>query len=131
MYDREVRSINSRRKARNRGGATTRRPFLALLGTLLMNFRARARGFPTTTHRAALERFGLVHEHEKGMPKRPMCVGRHLRKKAALRPWVVAPITMAATPANPAGGGNFGVAALPTRTTTAEVRFCHRSPRYL
>ena len=41
MYDREVRSGNSRRKARNKGGTTTRRPFLTLLGTLLMNFRAR------------------------------------------------------------------------------------------
>ena len=42
-YDREVRSGNSRRKARNKGGTTTRRrPFLALLlGPLLMNFRAR------------------------------------------------------------------------------------------
>ena len=41
MYDREVRSGNSRRKVRNKGGATTRRPSLALLDPLLMNFRAR------------------------------------------------------------------------------------------
>ena len=44
---------------------------------------------------------------------------------------MVAPITMAAAPADPAGGVGFGVAALPTRTTTAEVRFCHRPPRSL
>ena len=41
MYDREVRSENSRRKVRNKGGTTTRRPSLALLDPLLMNFRAR------------------------------------------------------------------------------------------
>ena len=41
MYDREVRSGNSRRKARNKGGTTTRRPSLTLLDPLLMNFRAR------------------------------------------------------------------------------------------
>ena len=41
MYDREVRSGNSRRKERNKGGTTTRRPSLALLDPLLMNFRAR------------------------------------------------------------------------------------------
>ena len=41
MYDREVRPGNSRRKVRNKGGTTTRRPSLALLGPLLMNFRAR------------------------------------------------------------------------------------------
>ena len=45
MYDREVRSGNSRRKARNR------RPSLALLDPLLVNFRARV---STTTHRAVL-----------------------------------------------------------------------------
>ena len=42
MYDREeVRSGNSRRKARNKGGTTTRRPSLTLLDPLRMNFRAR------------------------------------------------------------------------------------------
>ena len=41
MYDREVRSGKSRRKVRNKGGTTTRRPSLALLDPLLMNFRAR------------------------------------------------------------------------------------------
>ena len=41
MYDREVRSGNSRRKVRNKGGTTTRRPSLTLLDPLLMNFRAR------------------------------------------------------------------------------------------
>ena len=44
-------------------------------------------------------------------------------KKTALGPWVVAPITMAATPADPAGGGGFRIAASSTGTTTAEVRF--------
>ena len=37
MYAREVRSRNSRRNARNKGGTTTKRPSL----TLLMSFRAR------------------------------------------------------------------------------------------
>ena len=41
-----------------------------------------------------------------------MCVGRIWCKKLHYGPWVVAPITMAATPVNPAGGGNLGVAAL-------------------
>ena len=41
MYDCEVRSGNSRRKVRNKGGITTRRPSLTLLDPLLMNFRAR------------------------------------------------------------------------------------------
>ena len=41
MYDREVRSGNSRRKVRNKGGTTTRRPSLALLDQLLMKLRAR------------------------------------------------------------------------------------------
>ena len=41
IYDREVRSgNNSRRKVRNKGGTTTRRPSLALLDPLLMDFRA-------------------------------------------------------------------------------------------
>ena len=41
MYDREVRSGNSRRKVRNKEGTTTRRPSLTLLDPLLVNFRAR------------------------------------------------------------------------------------------
>ena len=40
MYDREVRSGNSRRKVRNKGGTTTKQPSLTLLDPLLMNFRA-------------------------------------------------------------------------------------------
>ena len=38
---------------------------------------------------------------------------------------------MAATPADPAGSDFGCVAALSTRTTTAEVRFCHLLPRSL
>ena len=41
MYDREVRSGNSRRKVRNKGETTTRRPSLTSLDPLFMNFRAR------------------------------------------------------------------------------------------
>ena len=62
MYDREVRSGNSRRKARNnKGGTTTRRPSLALLDPLLMSFRARVSHRPSPcraavrTCRAAME----------------------------------------------------------------------------
>ena len=43
MYDREVKSGNSRRKARNKGGTTTKRQSLTLLGQLLMELCA---GFP-------------------------------------------------------------------------------------
>ena len=52
MYDREVRSGNSRRKARNKGGATTRRPSLTLLAPLLMNFRARVFHYHSPCHAA-------------------------------------------------------------------------------
>ena len=41
MYDRELRSGNSRPRVRNKGGTTTRRPSFTLLDPLLMNFRAR------------------------------------------------------------------------------------------
>ena len=41
MYDREERPGNSRRKVRNKGGTTTRRPSLNLLDPLPMNFRVR------------------------------------------------------------------------------------------
>ena len=81
--------------------------------------------------RAGLGTFGLVHEHKKGMPFTSHVRWQNLVKKLRYGPWVVAPITMAVAPVDPAGGGNLGVAALSTRTTTAEVRFCHRSPRSL
>ena len=81
-----------------------------------------------TDARAALETFGLVHEQKNGVHLTSHVRWQKLRKKLRCGPWVVAPITMAAAPADPAGGGNFGVAALSTRTTTAEVRFCHRPP---
>jgi len=44
---------------------------------------------------------------------------------------MVAPITMAAPPADPAGGDFGCVAASSTRTTTAEVSAGHRFPRSL
>ena len=84
-----------------------------------------------TAGRAGLERFGLVHEHKNIEQIYVSCRGQKLRKKAALRPWVVAPITMAATPAAFAGGGGRAAAASSTRTTTAEVSAGHRSPRSL
>ena len=61
MCDREVRvrSGNSRRKVRNKGGATTRRPSFALLGPLLMSFRAR-----------------VFHHHS---PCRAACCGTYLQ----------------------------------------------------
>ena len=61
MYDREVRSGKPRRKVRNKGGTTTRRPSLALLDPLLMNSRARVSHHHSTcraavrTCRAAME----------------------------------------------------------------------------
>ena len=54
-----------------------------------------------------------------------------LRKKLRYRPWAVAPITMAATPAAFAGGGGRAAAASSTGTTIAEVSAGHRSPRSL
>ena len=56
-------------------------------------------------------------------------------KKTALgrAPCVVAPITMAATPADPArgGDGDSGCTASSTRTMTTEVSAGHRFPRSL
>ena len=52
-------------------------------------------------------------------------------KKAALGPWMVVPITMAATSADPAVGGDCAAAAPSTGTTTAEVSAGHRFPRSL
>ena len=57
--------------------------------------------------------------------------GQKLRKKLRYRPWVVAPITMAATPAAFAGGGGRAAAASSTGTTIVEVSAGHRSPRSL
>ena len=58
-----------------------------------------------------------------------MFVGRSYEKKLCYRPWVVALITMAATPADLAEAGDGGCAASSTRTTTAEVSAGHRSDR--
>ena len=81
--------------------------------------------------RAGLEAVGLVHGHNFGNDLKVIRRSEIWCKKAALWSWVVAPITMAAAPADNAGGAFGCVAALSTRTTTAEVRFCHRSPRSL
>ena len=54
--------------------------------------------------RAALETFGLVYEHKYAMTRTPHVRWQKLRKKLRCGPWVVAPITMAATPAAFAGG---------------------------
>ena len=73
--------------------------------------------------RAGLETFGLVHEHNvvKFFTSHVRC--QKLPKKRAPKIHMVAPITMAAMPADTAGGGSLGVAALSARTTTAEVSF--------
>ena len=82
--------------------------------------------------RAGLETFGLVHDEHNLVTRRARCASiRIWWKKAALRPWVVAPLTMAAAPAEFAGGDFGCVAALSTRTTTAEVSAGHRFPRSL
>ena len=52
-------------------------------------------------------------------------------KSRAIGPWVVAPISMAATPAAFAGGGGRAAAASSTGTTIAEVSADHRFPRFL
>ena len=49
--------------------------------------------------RAALETFGLVHEHKYVMTRTPHVRWQKLRKKVRCGSWVVVPITMAATPA--------------------------------
>ena len=81
--------------------------------------------------RAALETFGLVHEHNYVMTRTPHVRWQKLREKAALRPWVVAPISMATAPGAFAGSGGRAAAASSTRITTAEVSAGHRSPRSL
>ena len=53
MYAREVRSGNSRREVRNKGGTTTRRLSLTLLDPLLMNFSARV-SYHHSPYRAAV-----------------------------------------------------------------------------
>ena len=58
---------------------------------------------------------------------RPKFVGRKGEKSRRYTPWVVAPISMAATPAAFAGGGGRAVAASSTGTTIAEVSAGHRS----
>ena len=97
-------------------------------------FGARTVSFDTThvaKGRAALERFGLVHVHKNTGEVTSQDRGQKRRKKPRYLPWVVAPISMAATPAAFAGGGGRAAAASSTRTTIAEVRFCPRSPRSL
>ena len=81
--------------------------------------------------RAALETFGLVHEHKYVMAKTSRVRWQKLRKKLRCGPWVVAPISMTATPGAFAGGGGRAVAVSSTRTTTAEVSAGHRFPRSL
>ena len=84
-----------------------------------------------TSGRAGLETFGLVHEHKYVMTRTSHVRWQKLRKKLRCGSWVVAPITMAATPAAFAGGGGRAAAASSTGTTIAEVSAGHRSPRSL
>ena len=70
MYDHEVRSGNSRRKARNKGGTTTtRRPPLTFLDPLLMNFRARVSHHHSPC-RAAVRTCRAAMELQGGRPER-------------------------------------------------------------
>ena len=78
---------------------------------------------------AGLEAVGLVHEHNFGNGLKGYTSIRMWFKKTTLRPWVVAPITMAATSGAFAGGGGRAAAASSTGTTIAEVSAGHRSPR--
>jgi len=79
--------------------------------------------------RAGLKTFGLVHEHKSVtfFTSRVRC--QNVPKKHAPKINMVAPITMAATPADHAGGGGRAVAVSSTGTTTAEVSAGHRFPR--
>ena len=79
-------------------------------------------------NRAGLEAVGLVHEHNFGNGSTQGYTSiRIWWKKAALRPWVVAPITFAATPGSFAGGRGCAAAESPTGTTIAEVSAGHLS----
>ena len=81
---------------------------------------------------AALERFSLVHEHKNTEQIYVSCSWEEVTKKLRYRPWVVAPIAIAATPsAFAGGGGRRAAAASSTGTTIAEVSAGHRSPRSL
>ena len=81
--------------------------------------------------RAGLETFGLVYEHKNAVHLTSHVRWQKLRKKLRCGPWVVAPITMAATPAAFAGGGGRAQGGSSTGTTIAEVSAGHRSPRSL
>ena len=60
------------------------------------------------TDRAALETFGLVHEHKYATAHTSHVRCQNVPKKRAPKTHMVAPITMAATPADFAGGGDGG-----------------------
>ena len=94
-------------------------------------FGEKSRAIDRGWWRAGLERFGLVHVHKKTGEVTSQDRGRKGEKSRRYRPWVVAPISMAATPAAFAGGGDRAAAASSTRTTTAEVSTGRRSPRSL
>ena len=96
MRDREVRPGNSRRKARNKGGTTTRRPSLTPItmsatpadpagggnfGTAALSGRFRSDGFL-----AGLETFGLVHEHKCFTIFYVSCTLQERTKKGRFRP---------------------------------------------
>ena len=79
------------------------------------NYAARgrtARIFAPRT-RAALEAVGLVHEHNFGHENKGYTPIKIWLKKAALRPLVVAPISMAATP------GAFAVCQIQSKLKAA------------
>ena len=83
--------------------------------------------------RAGLETFGLVHEHKSVTFFTSHVRCQNAPKKRAPMINMVAPITISTTPADPAGGGKICIciAALSTRTTTAEVSAGHRFPHSL
>ena len=58
--------------------------------------------------RAALETFGLVHEHKYVMTRTSRVRCQNVPKKRAPKIHMVAPITMAAMPSDFAGGGDGG-----------------------
>ena len=58
--------------------------------------------------RAGLDTFGLVHEHKSATFFTSRVRGQNVPKKRAPKIHVVAPITIAATPADSAGGGDGG-----------------------
>ena len=88
----------------------------AAVAMMTVTKRSLVRAHAHDTDRAGLETIGLVHEHKYATFFTSHVRCQNVPKKRAPKTHMVAPITMAATPADLADGGNFDIAASSTRT---------------